>query len=234
MTETPVAKPRRGLAITSLVLGILGLPTLGLVGIGALAGIALGVIALVNASRHPAEYAGRGFAIAGIALSVLSVSVMPFVLGIVAAIAIPSLLRARVAANEAAAIGDIRTVISAEAEYQTANGGYYGPLECLAAPRNCLPSYAGPSLLDASLLEAGARRGYVRSFHGDAALGLPAGVSSSSLRSFAYVAVPEDQGRTGVRSFCGDATGRICTIVDGSVPTVVGGLCPSGGCQDLR
>lgn len=234
MTEAPPAKPRRGLAITSLVLGILGLPTLGLVGIGALAGIALGVIALVNASRHPAEYAGRGFAIAGIALSVLSVAVMPFVLGIVAAIAIPSLLRARVAANESAAIADIRTVLSAESEYLAASGGYYGPLECLAMPRSCLPSYAGPALVDGALLDTGARRGYTRSFHGEAAAGLPAGVPASSLRAYAYVAVPENQGRTGVRSFCGDSTGRICTIVDGSIPEVVGGLCPAGDCKDLR
>src|SRR6266540_1950896 len=39
------------------------------------------------------------------------------IIGIIAAIAIPSLLRARVSANEAAAIGDTRTVISAEAAY---------------------------------------------------------------------------------------------------------------------
>src|SRR5207244_1018098 len=38
-------------------------------------------------------------------------------IGAMAAIAIPSLLRARVSANEAAAIGDTRTIISAEAAY---------------------------------------------------------------------------------------------------------------------
>ena len=37
------------------------------------------------------------------------------IIGIIAAIAIPSLLRARVSSNEAATIGDIRSVISAEA-----------------------------------------------------------------------------------------------------------------------
>ena len=39
------------------------------------------------------------------------------IIGIIAAIAIPSLLRARMSANEAGMIGDIRTVISAEAAY---------------------------------------------------------------------------------------------------------------------
>ena len=47
------------------------------------------------------------------------------IIGIIAAIAIPSLLRARVSANESATIGDIRTVISAQAAYQSANGGWY-------------------------------------------------------------------------------------------------------------
>ena len=47
------------------------------------------------------------------------------IIGIIAAIAIPSLLRARVSANESATIGDIRTVISGEAAYQSANGGWY-------------------------------------------------------------------------------------------------------------
>ena len=57
------------------------------------------------------------------------------IIGIIAAIAIPSLLRARVSANEAATLGDIRTVISAQAAYQSANGGFYeGGLDCLTAP----------------------------------------------------------------------------------------------------
>ena len=56
------------------------------------------------------------------------------IIGIIAAIAIPSLLRARVSANESATIGDIRTLISAQAAYHAANGGFYGPLTCLVAP----------------------------------------------------------------------------------------------------
>lgn len=235
MTEAGSAKPRRGLAIASLVLGILGLPTLGLVGVGALIGIVLGVVALVNASREPAQYGGRGMAIAGIALSVLGVTLMPMLLGIVAAIAIPSFLRARVSANEAAAIGDVRTVISAQAHYQTINGGYFGPIECLAAPARCVPSYSGPPLLPADLAAAVSRQGYKRTFHAGPVAGgtLPAGVSPSSLTSFAYVAVPVTPARTGVRSFCGDATGRICYERDGSEIRVVGGVCPDD-CEPLR
>ena len=57
------------------------------------------------------------------------------IIGIIAAIAIPSLLRARVSANEAQAIGDTRSVISAEQTYASANGGYFGNIAelCSAA-----------------------------------------------------------------------------------------------------
>src|SRR5882762_7803483 len=75
------------------------------------------------------------------------------IIGIIAAIAIPSLLRARVAANEAAVIGDTRTIISAEAAYHAANSGYYGSITCLSVPSGCIPSYpaAAPTFLDSAI-----------------------------------------------------------------------------------
>ena len=48
------------------------------------------------------------------------------IIGIIAAIAIPSLLRARISANETGMIGDARSVISAEAAYHSANSAFYG------------------------------------------------------------------------------------------------------------
>src|SRR5687767_13582431 len=104
MTETGAASPRKGLAIASLVLGIVGVPTLGLGGVGALLGIVLGAAALVKAGRAPRQYGGRGMAIAGIVLSAISVVVMPIWFATVAAMFFPDLLREPVAANESAAI----------------------------------------------------------------------------------------------------------------------------------
>ena len=63
------------------------------------------------------------------------------IIGIIAAIAIPALLRARISANEAASIGDIRTVLSAEAAYQSSNSGFYDSLSCLSVPSGCIPNY---------------------------------------------------------------------------------------------
>jgi type IV pilus assembly protein PilA len=227
--------PRRGLAITSLVLGILSIPTIGLVGVGAMLGIVLGVVALVKARNAPAEYGGKGLAVTGIALSALSVLVMPFVLGIIAAIVIPSVLRARVTANESAAIADVCTVAAAETAYASANGGYYDTLECLAKPTACLPGHSGTAMLDGQLATATVKGGYRRVFQGVPATSgaRPAAGSQSSLAHYAYVAIPVAPGQTGVRSFCVDDSGRICYLADGSEPPVVDGACPTR-CTDLR
>ena len=233
MTTATSPQPRTGLALWSLILGVLGLPTIGCLGVGAIAGIVLAIMALSKINKNPAEYGGKGMAIAGLVTNILSLTIAPFVLGIVAAIAIPGLLRARVSANESGALGDIRTVLSAEAVYASQNGGYYDTPECLAAPANCIPGYAGPPLLDAGVVTNGEKSGYRRTFH----LGSPApggdGTSPTRVSSFAITAAPAVPNRTGVRAFCADSTGRICQTMDGSEPVVEDGRCPDS-CQTMN
>jgi type II secretory pathway pseudopilin PulG len=53
-------------------------------------------------------------------------------IGIVAAIAIPGLLRARIAGNEASAIGSMRSITSAQLSYFSKCGGYAPSLQALA------------------------------------------------------------------------------------------------------
>jgi type II secretory pathway pseudopilin PulG len=209
-----------------LVLGILSLPTLGLLGVGAMLGTVLGVVGLVKARNAPLEFGGTGRAVAGIVLCVVSILVMPVIIGIVAAIAIPSLLRARIAANEAAAIGDIRSVMSAEAAYAAVSGGAYGTPACLAKPKDCVAGYAGASFLDDALARDGLKQGYERRFTGQPA-------SGGRLRAFAYAAAPATVAQTGNRSFCGDSSGRVCFLRDGAMPQAVDGQCPAQ-CDSLR
>ena len=214
--------PRKALAVWSLVLGVLSLLTGGCLGLGAIAAIVLGIMAIARAGKMPAEYGGKGMAIAGIVTGSIGLLVLPFV--ILAAIAVPSLLRARVSANQSSAVGDIRAVISGQTAYASANGGYYDTLECLASAAPCIPGYTGPTpFIDAALVNE-VKSGYRRRFH----RGAPAsgdGISPSSITSFAYTAVPVEVGRTGTRGFCGDASGRICFTNDGSEPPVVDGAC---------
>jgi TonB family protein len=141
--------------------------------------------------------------------------------GALAAIAIPSLLRARVSANEAAAIGDVRTIISAEAAYSSTSGGTYGDLACLQEPKGCISGYAGPNFVDSSLGSGSDKSGYRRAFHPGAMT-----QGQKAYASYAYTATPVAQGQTGVRSFCGDATGWICFDPSGSEIVPQGGSCP--------
>lgn len=129
------------------------------------------------------------------------------IIGIIAAIAIPSLLRARVSANEAATIGDIRTVISAEAAYHGANAGEYGIISCLATPSNgaCIPGYAvtAPTFLDPNLGAVPANKaGYNRD-----ANYFGTGQQAGDVATYCYGASPTSLNRTGTRSFGGDASG---------------------------
>ncbi len=143
-------------------------------------------------------------------------------LGVVAAIAIPSLLRARVSANEAATIGDIRTLISAQAAYSSTNNGAYGELRCLSDPKACRASYAGPAFLDAGLASLSDKSGYKRAFHP----GKPTRPGAKAYAAFAYTATPLEPGKTGVRSFCGDSSGLVCSDPKGAAILPVAGACP--------
>jgi prepilin-type N-terminal cleavage/methylation domain-containing protein len=152
------------------------------------------------------------------------------IIGIIAAIAIPSLIRARVSANESAAIGDIRTVISAQAAYHSASGGNYGRATCLLAPAGagCLPSYPanGPTFLDSVIAALVPKAGYGRSLDESAAV--PGGLSC-----YVYHATPLAAGQTGVRGFAGDCSGVICFTPDGvNVPTGGGAMVP--GCVAIQ
>jgi hypothetical protein len=135
-----------------------------------------------------------------------------------------SMKKARLSANESAAIGDARTVVSGEIAYQmTAGGGGFGELKCLAQPQSCNPGYEGTFFLDEALVSATEKGGYTRAFHAG-----PPASTGRGLASFAYTAVPITVGVTGARSFCVDETGVICVNADGAPFPIVGGHCPSG------
>ena len=86
LPATPVEVKTSGMAITSLVLGILGL-----CGITALVGLVLGIVALAKINRSGGRLSGQGLAIAGICVSgfMLFISI-PFM----AALTLPALARA--------------------------------------------------------------------------------------------------------------------------------------------
>lgn len=129
--------------------------------------------------------------------------------------------KAKASANESAAIGDIRTVISAQAAYWSTFNAY-GEMRCLADPKSCDASSSSPNFVDSELGALKPRHGYKFSFQGGAPMGV-------GFDGFAISAAPENpQGQAGTRSFCGDASGLVCVNADGAAFDMQGGRCPEG------
>ena len=136
------------------------------------------------------------------------------------------LKRTRIAANEAVAVGDIRTFITGQMLFMSLADGAFGELRCLRMPADCIAGVPEEQMMPPENLVAD-RRGYKRTFHAGARVNGPKakGKPSPFVKTFAYTAVPLVPGETGVRGFCGDSTGKVCVTPDGGAPAVSGGLC---------
>jgi type IV pilus assembly protein PilA len=159
------------------------------------------------------------------------------IIGIIAAIAIPSLLRARISANESGMIGDVRTVISGEAAFQSANSSFYGTITCLGLPAavaSCILQYpaTGPSFLDPQIVQLATKSGYGRSFLPDptAATGTDA---AGDILAFCYSGSPAST-QGGVRSFGGDSSGVVGQNATAAVCCAGNGILDTVTCPALR
>src|SRR5688572_27864827 len=74
------------------------------------------------------------------------------IIGIIAAIAVPGLLRARMSGNEASAIGSIRTISSAQATFASSCGG--GGYADTVADLGAAPDAGGPAFIPADIVTA--------------------------------------------------------------------------------
>ena len=137
------------------------------------------------------------------------------IIGIIAAIALPSLLRARISANEAAALSDARAVNSANAAYANSNmGAYASSLICLSDPAGACPNPWPPGttqFLDPEVgVDLQTKHGYARTYQpGAPAVGIP----DPGTTTYSYVADPAVPGQTGTRFFSVDHTGLICQSI---------------------
>ena len=120
------------------------------------------------------------------------------IIAIIAAIAIPNLLRSRMTANEGSAIGSMRTITSAEQQFQSAaintfpsGMGMYGDLPTLGGQV--------PPFVD-NVLALGQKQGY-------AFVAAPGGVDGAP--TFTCNADPLQMGASGNRGFFADESGVI-------------------------
>ena len=147
---------------------------------------------------------------------VVAAIVVVFMIGVVAAIAIPGLLRARMSGNEASAIGSLRAINSGQASYASscAAGGYAVTLDDLATP----PSGSGQGFISPDLRTNGvAKSGYTVRLARDAAagvtdIGTAAATCNASRRTPAssyFVSAEPVSASTGTRYFATDTRGII-------------------------
>jgi uncharacterized RDD family membrane protein YckC len=135
------------------------------------------------------------------ATAVVAVIVLVFGSGVLAAIAVPGLLRARMAGNEASVIGALRAIHSAQASYFSECGGYAISLPSLAGHLN--PELtASPTVVVSgySVLLTSAPGSTV----GDTVRGC-----RNTTSEYAVQAAPQQPGSSGTRFFLMDSKGRI-------------------------
>ena len=150
--------------------------------------------------------------------SLIELLIVVAIILIIAAIAIPNLLRSRMAANEASAVGSVRTVNTAAVTYNsTYNNGYPSTLTEIGTTAATQPTCNAGMFVD-SVLTGGSKSGYSFTMGaGSAAVTAPPGCTTAGYVDGYYItAVPTSAGTTGTRAFCSDQTGIIRFNLGGS------------------
>ncbi len=141
------------------------------------------------------------------------------IIGVVAAIAVPGLVRARISANEASAIGSLRAINSAEAAYASSAGnvGHAILLATLAAP---CPGSADGFISPDLGADPAIKSGYTISLAPDADRkpGPDDCNGTPTEQGYYAAAVPITAGLTGSRGFATDAPTSIWQSNDGTAP----------------
>lgn len=194
--------PNDGKAVASLICGILSV-TLFSVFTG-LPAIILGHMSRASIRRSMGKLKGDGLALAGLIMGYISFAFFIPIMLIVAAIAIPNLLRARMAANEASAVASLRTIHVSEQNYlSTFNQGFSPDLQSLGG--NCSgskPDTSHACMID-SVLSSGHKSGYQFTYQpGEAD-------SDARVSKYFLIAAPLTPNTTGRNTFCTDESGVI-------------------------
>jgi type IV pilus assembly protein PilA len=127
--------------------------------------------------------------------SLIELLIVVAIILIIAAIAIPNLLRSRIAANESSAVSSVRTINTSEVSYTSAypTSGFSATLAPLGGASPCTPAAATACLID-DVLAQGAKSGYN---FAEAGANPVAGANTT----YTVGAAPVAYNQTGVRQF---------------------------------
>lgn len=134
--------------------------------------------------------------------SLIELLIVVAIILIIAAIAIPNLLRSRIAANQASAVGSLRTLNTAEITYSsTYNSGFSSTLAYLEPGTSTNPTSTAAGLID-SVLGSGSKSGYSFTYTAAAA------DTSGRIDNYSITAVPINSS-TGTNYYFTDQSGVI-------------------------
>jgi len=181
-----------GKAIASLVLAILIF-----IPFSAVAAVVLGHLSLSEIRKSAGRLKGEGLATTGLVLGYAEIALIPLIL-IIAAIAIPNLLAARMAANEAASVSALRTYSSAIMSYaeKCPDRGY--PV----STKNLGPGSGDCTQANLLDQELGSGRPIKSGYYFEYRPGAPD--ETGHVTSYTILADPVTPGTTGVRHFFAD------------------------------
>ncbi len=147
------------------------------------------------------------------AFSLIELLIVVAIILIIAAIAIPNLLRSKIAANDSSAVSSIRTINTAEVTYASSWGsGFAVNLANLGGASPCVASAATSCIVESLLTVAPfTKSGYTFQAAGTIPLN---GINNG----FEVNATPAALHTTGERAFCADQTGLIQFVTPGAAP----------------
>lgn len=149
--------------------------------------------------------------------SLIELLIVVAIILIIAAIAIPNLMRAKLAANEGTAVSSLRSIGTAEIAYNATYNIGYAPLAQLGGPgAGCVASSTTACLLD-PVITSGTKNGYT----------IDAKPGSAGNSTFVSSATPVLVGVTGQRTFCSDQEGPIHFDPAGGPPPTTSTACES-------
>src|SRR6516225_2564869 len=138
--------------------------------------------------------------------SLIELLIVVAIILIIAAIAIPNLLRSKIAANQASAVGSLRTLNTSCIAYSTSYGQFPGALANMGPLGGTVTTASSTSadLID-SVLAAGTKSGYTFTY-----------TQGSAGQSYTITAKPITVGQTGQNMYFTDQSGVIRVDTSGT------------------